>query len=176
MNKIFAVSVLMVTSISAASALTQAVPANGMMRTTASEKVQEERGENKGKVVMGAVQAMPQGRVMPTTGDPVIDAQLKTLTLDMEAKVKVITDDYQKKVKALIGNKTLKMPPSAAPGTPMRPQAGAQANASGTVPVRTVGMMRPNTTVKPGVENDQTQNGIGSKLNAFFRGIIGGDN
>ncbi len=50
--------------------------------------------------------------VMMTTGDAVIDAQIKTLIQERDQKIKTINDEYATKLKALIGDKKI-LPTSA---------------------------------------------------------------
>jgi hypothetical protein len=40
-----------------------------------------------------------------TTGSSTIDAQIKSLRVEMEAKIKAIRDDYQARLKTIIGNR-----------------------------------------------------------------------
>ena len=58
----------------------------------------------------GSVRIM-QGVPQIVTGDPAIDAQVKTLTTEMETKIKAIQDDYMAKIKAVVGNKAIKTQP-----------------------------------------------------------------
>ena len=125
MNKIYAVSALIIASITFASAEDVVVKnntvrgSNGMVRATEVKSVSSTRS-----VITGTAKLMPsqgsgvsQGqvqvvRMMPpiaqmTTGDPSIDAQLKVLLAEKDAKIKAIEEEYMVKIKAIIGTHSL---------------------------------------------------------------------
>lgn len=84
---------------------------------TAANKnsLEGEQGKN-GMPDPGAPVRMP----LPVTGDPEIDAQIKTLSLEMETKIRTIHDEYRAKVEALIGGRQLQSGKMMASGTPVR--------------------------------------------------------
>lgn len=53
-----------------------------------------------------ALQVMPN-IAFPTTGDPVIDAQLKALTLEMNQKIQSIHEEYGMKIRAILKDKKI---------------------------------------------------------------------
>ena len=74
--------------------------------------------------------------LIPNTGDPVVDAQLKALTTEMETKIKAITGEYRTKVQALLLTKGVKAFPTMTPTIPaqrmMQPRDANSQEASST--------------------------------------------
>ncbi len=116
------------------------------------------------------------------TGDPAIDAQLKTLNDEMEAKIKSIRDEYVAKIKAIVGDRastTGRMMPGRREGMDEGRKLGipfigdASSTASGT-PQRPL-MMR----IQNEGENNQGDQNAPKQIPAgvmnFFRGLFGGN-
>jgi hypothetical protein len=209
MNKIFIGSVLTITSIVFAYA-EDGGASRKMLRVAPVQASTTEGGVRimpvrtvEGRPVVARVASSSPNRVegdmrilMPVTGDPAIDAQIKTLTLEMEAKIKAINDEYRTKIKTLIGDRPLKNGMMAS-GTPFRngiiasgtPLRGDERGENG----RMMGSGTPEGVVKgemirQGQEGDHTGSGeavnnqqpmkpegkgFGAQLNALFRGLFG---
>lgn len=158
MNKIYVVSLLVVTSVLfvyaqqggvtnemrrgaplQVSGQTQQGQVRMMPRTTPPVQVKEGVGSKSvvppqvGQNGLGGDLPKPP---LPSTGDPVVDAQIKALTVEMETKVKAITEDYRTKVQALLLTKGIKAFPMMVSGTPvqrmMQPRDTGSEGASST--------------------------------------------
>lgn len=176
------VPMLMVAGITVVSALEQTVPVQEAVRLNASARleggVNGGKNMNSGQVVSSMARAaMPAQRLIPTTGDAVIDAKLKVLAEDREARIDAINDEYMKKVKALIGDRTVKMYSLASSSTPRAMMVGnVQMAASGTARGLGNGGVMIRREEKAGdASANVTSRNIGAQFNALFRGMFGGD-
>lgn len=221
MNKVSIVSLIMLASITFVGAeqeggvmkkeLMRAVPVAGRMINATSGQVKGNLPvirTTEGKMVVGKQQVMsPQNgggvtgqngvvkMMLPvdqmTTGDPAIDAQLKSLMTEKNAKIKAIEEEYMTKVKALMEGRTLTRPSApvrAASSTDMRErmdkemkikemQQGREGGrvegvASGTEPQRMP--VRANAPVNNGAKPVEVR-GVGAQFNSLFRGLFGGN-
>jgi hypothetical protein len=74
----------------------------------------------KAEAMRGSIEANVNARVaqiMPTIGDATIDAQIKALSVEMEAKVKALRDEYAVKTQGVIVNNKLTISPEAKAST-----------------------------------------------------------
>jgi hypothetical protein len=179
MNKLYIATAIAFTAITAASA-----EEGGMMiRATTAVGAPMMRGSAQAGVAT-------EVRMMPvmTTGDAATDAQLKALTVEMEAKIKAIRDDYQVKIKALIGDKKIMpMMASTTPGAMRGEGRGERMNAtaSGTAMMQREGddrreegdqMGRPMMGRAEGEQGAQfVSQDFSARVQNFFKGIFGGN-
>ena len=144
--------------------------------------VQSQKGEQGSQNGVGGGLPKPS---LPTTGDPVIDAQLKTLTVEMETKIKAISDEYRTKIQALLATKSTRIYPQMASGTPpqrmMQPLDGNSQEASSTQEQ----MMRDvQSKIQGEVDRQNKMKNAGpapkmpvfQQMNNFFQGIFGRGN
>lgn len=178
MNKIYITGAVMLTSFFLANALEQVTVTRGMMRAAPASSV---RVKTASSTVSSSMMLFP-GAQIPTTGDPAIDAQIKTLTVEMETKIRAINDEYRTKMIALIGNRSVKVYPMNASGTLRAGVAGREGVvvASGT-PIRIM------QNREGSVEGEANRQNLGdtlvpasnmpmfNRVNTFFRGVFGGN-
>ncbi len=134
---------------------------------------------NEVKVSEKGKQMMMTMPVAFTTGDPVIDAQVKALQKEMQDKMKAIAEEYSAKIRKIIGDKK----PSTASGTngvmkdTMHDMRGVMKNmmASGTKPGMRIGNMEREE--RDNLEKDENrQDGRLEKVQNFFRGFFNKEN
>ncbi len=139
--------------------------------------------------------------MIPTIGDATIDAQLKVLTLEMEAKIKAIHEEYSLKIQTLIGNKRLILPiggkapgvrgemkkedrpmGTTAPGMRGEPKKDDRPDDRSTVEAdatTTSQIMNDDVEAHTEMNTDFKQvmpQNIGARIKNFFRVFFGGDN
>ena len=85
-----------------------ATQAKGIATPEAKRTEGKGQGEMKGKMGQSEARGGQVEPIIPQTGDPVVDAQLRALGAEMEAKIKAIREEYQPKFKALIGDRKVK--------------------------------------------------------------------
>lgn len=89
------------------------VSASGRRPVTAGDQGGDRRGgSGPERAIMtasttGAQPMMPGAMGMVTTGDPVIDDQIKALNKEMEAKIKALREEYAVKIKLIVGDKKI---------------------------------------------------------------------
>lgn len=209
MNKLYIVSVLVFASILSVNAeevvAQRAIPTlyqnnveKGVAMIRKNVGVNGQKTEGKGQATLvrgGAGQIILPQRQVPTTGDPVIDAQIKTLSTERETKIQAINNEYRIKMQILIGNRPLKGYPMMVSGSGTTAigvtriengQVGSSTRenmmrrATGTP--TSVPMMRLNGNNGQGQRPPVSQNinqfgeGIGAQFNSLFRGMFGGNN
>lgn len=122
MNKLYVVSMIMLTGITLASAEEgNVVKSSAMLRgvaqvsgQTGQRPVPVLRNQNggQGNEDKGQGQQGEGMRMMPpvdqmTTGDATIDAKIKSLAEERNAKIKAIQEEYATKMKSIIGNRVI---------------------------------------------------------------------
>lgn len=171
MNKLYILAGL--TMLSVASVSAEEIR-NDMMRTVpATRAIPAMRVAEAGK-------GMASGSMMkmPSTGDPLVDAQLKALNVEMETKIKAIHDEYGAKILAILKEKMIK---SGATSTPREMMRGSSMNATSTQEhgMRKGMMMRPdgegrgNGKVLGDSYESKENQPADSFFGNFFRGIFG---
>lgn len=203
MNKLSIIPLALTISVVTTFAQTQPQVTKEMMRGS-PVMFNGQRGQAQARVqapqteqTQGGMQASQEEVKMmyPTTGDAVIDAQLATLTKEMETKMKAISEEYRKKVEALVGNKVIKgRMMNNASGTlgrmPMRIENGQNGTTTQGGMVRGEMMINSQENDATGTHQENVQNrntvrrplpavkvvqpgeGTGSIIGTFFRGIF----
>lgn len=179
MNKMYITGAVIVTSFFLANALEQATVSRGMMRAVPASSMRVRQASS---TVSSSMMALP-GYQIPTIGDPVIDAQIKTLTLEMETKIRAINEEYRTKMIALIGNRPVKVYPVNAQRAPMRVVSVStddNVSASGTQVrmMQNVGGRVEGETNRENLRNTlvpASNMPMLNKINTFFRGMFEGN-
>lgn len=112
---------------------------------------------------------------MMTTGNANLDEQIKALNREMEQKIKAIHDEYQAKLKVLIGEARPQMVrPDGSTTTPgmRREVMERKVEIRERVASTTDGILRPGLRIGE-MRGMGGENGVGLRVQNFFRGIFG---